>query len=55
NGLKLHQRPFRVDIRKKFCRKRAVKHWSRLPKEVVELPFLAVLNKHVDQALRDMV
>ena len=52
NGFKLRQGRFRLDIR---FTQRVVKHWNRLPKEVVFAPSLEAFQARLDVALDSLV
>jgi len=55
NGLKLRQGKFRLDIRRKFFTQRAVMHWDRLPKKVVDAPSLEAFKARLDVSLGSLV
>ncbi|KFR17244.1 hypothetical protein N306_02018, partial [Opisthocomus hoazin] len=55
NGFKLREGRFRLDIKKKFFTVRVVKHWHRLPGEVVGAPSLETFKARLDAALSNLV
>lgn len=52
NGLKMGR--LRLDMKKKFFTGKVVKHWNKLPKDMVTTSTLEILRKRVDVVLWDM-
>ncbi|KAK4831965.1 LOW QUALITY PROTEIN: hypothetical protein QYF61_020348 [Mycteria americana] len=55
NGFKLGEGRFGLDIRKKCFMMRVVRHWDRLPRDVVDVPSLEVIKVRLDGALSNLV
>ncbi|KFQ85310.1 hypothetical protein N337_13096, partial [Phoenicopterus ruber ruber] len=55
NGFKLEEGRYRLDERKNFFTKRLVKHWNRLPREVVDAPSLETFKVRLDGALSNLI
>ncbi|KFV57579.1 hypothetical protein N341_05559, partial [Tyto alba] len=52
---KLKEGRFRVDGRKKFFTMRVVKHWNRMPREVVNAPSLETFKVRLNRALSNLI
>ncbi|KFP61068.1 hypothetical protein N322_13577, partial [Cariama cristata] len=46
---------FRLDIRKEFFTVRVVRHWTRLPREVMDATSLEMFKAKLDEALSNLV
>ncbi|GAB0193864.1 hypothetical protein GRJ2_001851700 [Grus japonensis] len=55
NDFKVTEGRFRLDIKKKFFMMRVMKHWKRLPREVVDAPSLEVFKVRLDGALSKLI
>ena len=55
NSFKLKEGRFRLNIIKKFFPVRVVRHWNRLPREVVDACFLKVFKARLDGALSNLI
>ena len=52
---KIKEDMFRLNIRKKFFTVRVVRHWNRLPREVVDAPSLEMFKSRLDEVLGNLV
>jgi len=59
-SFRLDQEKFRLDVKKNYFMESAVRHWNRLPREVMELLSLEICEcmqmwRCMDVVLRDII
>ncbi|PKU42767.1 hypothetical protein llap_6932 [Limosa lapponica baueri] len=54
-NFKLEEGKFRLDIRKNFFTLLVVRHWNRLPREIMDGPSLELFKTRLDGALSNLV
>ncbi|KAJ7405958.1 hypothetical protein BTVI_67144 [Pitangus sulphuratus] len=55
NGFNVKEDRFRLEITRKFYTVTVVRHWNRLPREVVDAPSLEVFKARLDGTLRNLI
>ena len=55
NDYKLKHRKFHTNVHKNFFTVRVTEDWNRLPREVVDSPFLETFKTHLDAYLCNLV
>ena len=49
------KRMFKLDMRKRFITIRVLRHWNRLPRNVVDAPSLETSKVRLDRALNNLI
>lgn len=55
NGLEVKEHIFRLHMRRKFFPVGVLRHWIRLPREVLDFPSLKTPKTRLDEALSNLV
>ena len=55
NDFQLEEGGFRLDVRKKFFTVRVMRHWNRLPSEVMDAASLKAFKARLDGSLSNLV
>ena len=55
NGFKLKEGRFRLAVRRKFFTQRVVRHWNRLPRQVVDAPSTELFKASLNGALANLI